>query len=77
MKLLIYEWKAYLEEDVLAICREKKISYDTFSWFFKDKNRDEEFVRWLDKSIDIRAYDAAGYAYDDDSEQCITEKRIL
>ena len=26
---------------------------------------------------DIRAYDAAGYAYDDDSEQCITEKRIL
>ncbi len=58
MKLLIYEWKAYLEEDVLAICREKKISYDTFSWFFKDKNRDEEFVRWLDKSIDIRAYDA-------------------
>ena len=47
MKLLIYEWKAYLEEDVLAICREKKISYDTFSWFFKDKNRDEEFVREL------------------------------
>lgn len=58
MKLLIYEWKAYLEEDVLAICREMGISFDTFSWFFKDKNQDEEFVRWMDKSIDIRSYDA-------------------
>ncbi|MCM1215141.1 MAG: DUF3880 domain-containing protein [Lachnospiraceae bacterium] len=58
MKLLIYLWSAYLERDVLNIVEEKRITYNTFSWKFTDKNDDEKFVSWFRKEIPIRDYDA-------------------
>lgn len=58
MKLLVYLWNAYLEADILEICQEKGVHTKTFSWTFKDKNKDDDFINWFGKTIDIRSYDA-------------------
>ena len=43
MRLLIYQWSAFLEKDIFDICKEKGISFKSFSWKFEDKNVDEKF----------------------------------
>lgn len=58
MKILLYEWEAYLQYDIKWIFREEGIVYDTFSWKFTDKNADEEFEAWFEKSVDPKKYDA-------------------
>lgn len=58
MKLLIYQWSAYLEQDVFSIVQEKGIAYNAFSWKFADKNQDEEFINWFHREITVRNYDA-------------------
>lgn len=58
MKLLVYQWKAYLEYDLSELCKEQGITFDTFSWRFKDKNEDEEFEEWFEESIGKGIYDA-------------------
>lgn len=58
MKLLIYQWSAYLEQDVFSMVQEKGISYSAFSWKFTDKNEDEKFVSWFREEIQINDYDA-------------------
>ena len=57
MKLLIYHWDSYLQYDIFQICREKKIDFRTFEWKFKDKNRDEEFIKWFQENVG-EEYDA-------------------
>ena len=59
MKLLIYQWNSYLQYDILAICREKGISYELFEWKFQSKNVDEEFQSWFDTTVNNKEYDAA------------------
>ena len=58
MKILLYEWESYLQYDVKWICREEGINLDTFSWKFADKNADEKFEDWFQKSVDVKEYDA-------------------
>ena len=58
MKLLIYQWSAFLEEDIFSIAQEKGIAYRALSWKFADKNHDEKFISWFHKEITIRDYDA-------------------
>lgn len=58
MTILLYEWEAYLQYDIKWIFREEGIVYDTFSWKFTDKNADEEFKAWFEKSVDPKKYDA-------------------
>lgn len=58
MKILVYEWGAYLQHDIYAILREKGIDFATFSWKFEDKNIDEGFETWFLKSVDLTQYDA-------------------
>lgn len=52
MKLLIYEWSAFLEQDIFEICRDERLDYESFSWKFTDKNRDDAFEEWFCKTID-------------------------
>jgi len=58
MKLLIYQWGAYLEADIFEICSEKGIDADAFEWTFKNKNSDDDFINWLGKKMDLQCYDA-------------------
>lgn len=58
MRLLIYEWSAYLDYDILEICRDEGIDYESFSWRFTDKNRDDKFVDWFGKTIGENYFDA-------------------
>ena len=58
MKLLIYEWDAFLEPDILEICGGEGIGYTTFSWKFADKNRDDAFEEWFYGTVDCRSYTA-------------------
>lgn len=58
MKLLIYEWDAFLEPDILEICGGEGIGYTTFSWKFADKNRDDAFEEWFYRTVDCRSYTA-------------------
>lgn len=52
MKLLIYEWTAFLERDIFEICRDERLEYESFSWKFTDKNRDDAFESWFHQTID-------------------------
>lgn len=52
MKLLIYEWTAFLERDIFEICRDEGLEYESFSWKFTDKNRDDAFESWFHQTID-------------------------
>lgn len=58
MRILLYEWEAYLQYDMKWICREAGIELDTFTWKFTEKNMDDEFEAWFRKSIDLKQYDA-------------------
>ena len=51
MKLLIYEWSAFLEHDIFEICQDESLEYEAFSWKFTDKNRDDAFEDWFHKTI--------------------------
>ncbi len=58
MKLLIYQWNSWLQYDILTLCKERGIGYETFSWKFADKNEDEKFIKWFTKTVECRCYDA-------------------
>lgn len=57
MKLLIYHWNSFLQYDIVQICRENNIDFQTFEWTFQDKNHDEKFIGWFQENIDGE-YDA-------------------
>ncbi|MCM1568369.1 MAG: DUF3880 domain-containing protein [Roseburia sp.] len=58
MRILLYEWEAYLQYDVKWICKEKSISFETFQWKFADKNTDEAFERWFLQNVEPARFDA-------------------
>lgn len=58
MKLLIYEWTSYFQQDLYEICNEMGISYEIFSWKFADKNEDEAFEVWFSLNIEPQNFDA-------------------
>ena len=58
MKLLIYHWGSYLQYDIIEICKEKSIGFDTFEWAFANKNCDEKFAKWFEDSVQANGYDA-------------------
>ena len=58
MKLLIYEWSAFLERDLIEICRDEGLAYESFSWKFKDKNRDDAFECWFHRTIGVDGFTA-------------------
>lgn len=51
MKLLIYHWNSFLQYDIVQICRENNIDFQTFEWTFQDKNHDEKFIGWFQENI--------------------------
>ncbi len=51
MKLLIYQWNSWLQYDILTLCKERGIGYETFSWKFADKNEDEKFIKRLSVAV--------------------------
>lgn len=58
MRLLIYEWSAYLEPDIIELCGDEGIAYKAFSWKFEDKNRDDAFERWFYQTVDCESFSA-------------------
>ena len=58
MKLLIYEWSAFLEYDIFEICRDERLDYEAFSWKFTDKNIDDAFEDWFYQTIDSSRFTA-------------------
>lgn len=58
MKLLIYEWDAFLERDIFEICREAGSDYQSFSWKFVDKNQDDVFADWFYRTVDSDSFAA-------------------
>lgn len=58
MRLLIYQWNAFLEKDIYSICKEKGIDYKPLEWKFEDKNADEKFLNWFRKTVDAHIFDA-------------------
>lgn len=50
MKLLIYDWESYLQQDIKWVCREKGIQLTEFRWKFTNKNEDEAFEIWFRKT---------------------------
>ena len=58
MKLLIYEWSAFLERDIFEMCRDAGLGYESFSWRFTDKNKDDAFENWFYQTIDSSRFTA-------------------
>lgn len=58
MKLLIYKWSAFLEHDIFEICQDEGLVYESFSWKFTDKNRDNAFENWFYKTINRDSFTA-------------------
>ncbi len=58
MKLLIYKWSAFLECDILEICRDEGLEYESFSWKFSDKNMDDAFESWFRQTFDSVRFSA-------------------
>ena len=58
MKLLIYEWSAFLERDIFEMCQDAGLGYESFSWKFTDKNRDDAFEKWFHQTIDSSRFTA-------------------
>ncbi len=58
MKILVYEWGAYLQYDLYALLHEKGIAFSTFLWKFENKNGDDAFESWFLKEIDLEQFDA-------------------
>lgn len=58
MKLLIYEWSAFLEYDIFEMCRDEGLGYESFSWKFTDKNKDDAFESWFYQTIDSSRFTA-------------------
>ena len=58
MKILVYEWSSYLQNDVYDILKEKNIDFSLFSWNFINKNIDNEFEKWFWENVELRQYDA-------------------
>lgn len=58
MKLLIYEWGAFLEYDIFEMCRDAGLGYESLSWKFTDKNKDDAFENWFYQTIDSSRFTA-------------------
>lgn len=58
MKLLIYEWNAFLQQDLYDICREEGVEFRFFTWRFENKNQDEAFEKWFQQNVETKYFDA-------------------
>lgn len=58
MRLLIYEWNAFLEYDIFEICQDEGLAWESFSWKFADKNRDDAFEHWYYQTVDSSSFTA-------------------
>ena len=62
MKLLIYDWAAWFRDDLYDVLRKLNIEYKLIKWKFDNdlhnKNNDESFVDYFDKSVDTTGFDA-------------------
>lgn len=62
MKLLIYNWRSFLQMDLYYVLDRMGISYDVFDYDFskegRDKNYDEHFVKVFSENYSCTDYDA-------------------
>jgi len=58
MKLLLYSWGAYLQQDIKQILTEGCIEYREFQWIFDDRNNDEKLEKWFCDNVDAKNFDA-------------------
>lgn len=58
MRLLIYVWNDYLNYDIREICARKGIGFTCIQWQFQNRAYDEDFIRWFDREIDNKQFDA-------------------
>lgn len=58
MKLLLYSWGAYLQQDIKQILTDSSIEYREFQWVFDDRNQDEKLEKWFKDNVDVSNYDA-------------------
>lgn len=58
MRILVYEWNSFLQDDIHSVMHEMGIKTDSITWSFKDKNVDEDFEIWIEKHIELKNYDA-------------------
>ena len=58
MKLLLYSWGAYLQQDIKQILTDSTIEYREFQWVFEDRNNDEKLEKWFKDNIDASSFDA-------------------
>lgn len=56
MKILLYHWASYYENDIQSILKEDGVSFDTFSWSFQDKNKDDAFLSYVTQNIRLKNY---------------------
>lgn len=57
MKILLYHWASYYENDIQSILDEEGVSYEIISWKFQDKNCDDAFLDYVKKNINLSHFD--------------------
>ena len=58
MKVLLYSWGAYLQQDIKEVLSECGVTYREFLWKFEDRNNDEKLKKWIKDNVDVSSYDA-------------------
>jgi len=57
MKILLYHWESYYEQDIQSILREEGVSFEIISWKFQDKNHDDTFLSYVKKNVSLNLFD--------------------
>jgi len=57
MRVLIHEWNNYFLRTIPQLLSHESISYDSFSYIFRQDYYDESFLDWFAKNISCKAYD--------------------
>jgi spore maturation protein CgeB len=58
MKLLLYHWASYFENDIHEILQDEGVNFDFLTWDFTDKNHDDRFLFHIEHNVDMTHYDA-------------------
>lgn len=58
MRILLYEWESYLQQDVKDVLNSMGVQVEYLFWKFQNKNVDEKFLFWFENNVNLSQYDA-------------------
>ena len=78
MRILFYQWNAFMQKDMEIAFKRMNIEYKVFSFPFREKKETDELMTGLRRELNSTTYDALfSFNYRDEIAECAHEAGIV